>query len=264
MARIRTIKPEFWTDEAVVECSPTARLLFIGLWNFADDNGAHQYSPKTIKMEIFPGDDFTIKQIEKWLDELKSTELIRTYHVEDKQYLLITGWHNQKIEKPNPKHPIPQSFDDQSTTVPQLIPDSSPPEGKGRESKGRDSKGLKRKTPLPDDFAISDNVKAWASKKGHSRLPEHLESFKSKCKANGYQYVDWDAAFMEAIRNDWARLSQQHNGNGNGNRGYPAPVDHRPTPPEWQGDDLPTISDEERARNLARLKGMAGAIGGAP
>lgn len=264
MARIRTIKPEFWTSEQIVECSMSARLLFIGLWNFCDDNGVHPYTIKTIKMEVFPGDEIKLSTIENWMNELEKNGLIKTYHIDDKRYLLVTGWQHQKIDRPNPKHPLPIKFDDDSTNDHRYIDEQSPPEGKGRESKGRDSKGLKRKTPLPDDFAISDNVKAWASKKGHSRLPEHLESFKSKCKANGYQYVDWDAAFMEAIRNDWARLSQQHNGNGNGNRGYPAPVDHRPTPPEWQGDDLPTISDEERARNLARLKGMAGAIGGAP
>jgi hypothetical protein len=39
MARIRTIKPEFWTDEKIVECSFEARLMFIGMFNFADDKG---------------------------------------------------------------------------------------------------------------------------------------------------------------------------------------------------------------------------------
>ena len=39
MARIRTVKPDIWTDEKFVELSPLARLLFIGLWNFADDEG---------------------------------------------------------------------------------------------------------------------------------------------------------------------------------------------------------------------------------
>lgn len=56
MPRIRTIKPEFWTDEKVVELDPWARLLFIGLWNFADDQGYIEHSPKRIKMQIFPGD----------------------------------------------------------------------------------------------------------------------------------------------------------------------------------------------------------------
>ncbi|MCS5946284.1 hypothetical protein LNP25_19480 [Klebsiella variicola subsp. variicola] len=53
MARIRTVKPEFWTDEKVVECSIPARLLFIGLFNFANDMGCLERSPKRLKMQIF-------------------------------------------------------------------------------------------------------------------------------------------------------------------------------------------------------------------
>jgi len=64
----------------------------------------------------------------------------------------------------------------------------------------------KKKTPLPADFQISDRVRKWATEKGHARLGEHLEAFKAKAKAKGYKYVDWDSAFMEAIRNNWANL----------------------------------------------------------
>ena len=39
MARIRTIKPEFWIDDVIVELPFETRLLFIGIWNFADDAG---------------------------------------------------------------------------------------------------------------------------------------------------------------------------------------------------------------------------------
>ena len=63
-----------------------------------------------------------------------------------------------------------------------------------------------RKSPLPPDFWISDRVKAWASEKGFDRLAEHLEAFKRKCAAGGYAYVDHDSAFMDAIREDWAKL----------------------------------------------------------
>lgn len=52
MARIRTVKPEFWTDEKIVECSIPARLLFIGLFNFADDKGCLERSPKRIKIVV--------------------------------------------------------------------------------------------------------------------------------------------------------------------------------------------------------------------
>ncbi len=68
-------------------------------------------------------------------------------------------------------------------------------------------KQKKIKTPIPDNFTISDRVKKWAEEKGYINLQEHLESFISKCKAKGYEYVDWDSAFMEAIRGDWAKIT---------------------------------------------------------
>jgi hypothetical protein len=49
MARIRTVKPEFWTSEQVMELSPLARLAFIGMWNFCDDAGVHTASAKRLK-----------------------------------------------------------------------------------------------------------------------------------------------------------------------------------------------------------------------
>ena len=67
----------------------------------------------------------------------------------------------------------------------------------------------KQKTTLPPDFTISPQVQAWADKHGYIRLPERLENFKLACERNGYQYADWDAAFKTAIRDDWAKLSQQ-------------------------------------------------------
>jgi len=35
---------------------------------------------------------------------------------------------------------------------------------------------------------------------------EHLDAFRRKAMANAYAYADWDAALMEAIREDWAKL----------------------------------------------------------
>lgn len=77
----------------------------------------------------------------------------------------------------------------------QSAPDGDPPK-----------KPKSRKTPIPENFSISDRVSAWATAKGHNRLEERLEHFVSRCKMAGYQYVDWDEAFMTAIRDDWAKL----------------------------------------------------------
>ena len=52
MARIRTIKPEFWEDEDVGRLSPMARLLFIGSWSLADDEGLLTWSASFLKAKI--------------------------------------------------------------------------------------------------------------------------------------------------------------------------------------------------------------------
>ena len=107
MARIRTIKPEFWTSEQVAECSPTTRLLFIGMWNFADDGGNQPASLKSLKMKIFPSDSMTLTEIGVMVEELLKNGLLMEYSVSDKKYWHITGWHHQKIEKPSYKYPQP-------------------------------------------------------------------------------------------------------------------------------------------------------------
>lgn len=132
MGRIRTIKPEFWVSEQVVECSPNARLLFIGMWNFCDDGGNHPASPKSLKMQVFPGDDFTVTYISDLIDELKNQGLIAEYTGNDgKNYWHVTGWHHQKIDRPSFKYP---KFDERSSNDRR-----TPPPGK--DSKGKDSKG---------------------------------------------------------------------------------------------------------------------------
>ncbi|RYE40895.1 MAG: hypothetical protein EOP24_39005 [Hyphomicrobiales bacterium] len=73
MPKIRGIKPELWTDENFVELSPLARLLWIGLWNFACDNGHVQNKPKQIKMRILPTDAVDCDAL---LDEIEGQRLI--------------------------------------------------------------------------------------------------------------------------------------------------------------------------------------------
>jgi hypothetical protein len=93
---------------------------------------------------------------------------------------------------------------------------------KGKLKEKKESKKKKTLTPLPEKFSISERVEKWADGKGYFNLEAHLESFISKCRAKDYRYADWDDAFMTAIREDWAKLRT----NGNGNRASPQPVTH--------------------------------------
>lgn len=117
MARIRTVKPEFWTDEKVVECSIPARLLFIGLFNFANDKGCLERSPKRIKMQVFPAD---VIDCEPLIGELITHGLLMEYTVSGNRYLQIKGFSkHQKINRPSvSKIPVPDEFSEPGTPSP--------------------------------------------------------------------------------------------------------------------------------------------------
>lgn len=54
MPRIRTIKPEFWTDEKTGTLPDSAKCFFIGLLNHCDDYGVIEWAPDELRVKIFP------------------------------------------------------------------------------------------------------------------------------------------------------------------------------------------------------------------
>jgi hypothetical protein len=153
VARIRTIKPEFWTDERVGECSANARLLFIASWNFADDQGGLERSAKQLKAQAFPYDTLDCEPLVK---ELINAGLLIEYQVGGKTYLHINGFRkHQRVEKPaKPRVPV---YDD-SLNTPRVLPESSPTSygllSKGREGKGKDKDPTAASLPAePPEFA---------------------------------------------------------------------------------------------------------------
>ncbi len=150
MARIRTIKPEFWTDEVVVELAWADRLLFIGLWNFADDQGYLALRPKRIKMQVFPGDDYDVLA---GLERLWNSSLVSLYACPDGLLLHITNWkRHQKISNPAREKYSPSDLHKLSewTDDVQSPTESYPAEGKGREGKGRESSSSEVADATPD------------------------------------------------------------------------------------------------------------------
>lgn len=129
MARIRSIKPEFFTSDQLVECSTNARLLFVGLWVFADDCGRHALNAKKLKMEVFPGDNFTESDINDMICQLWSVDLITVYVCcEGELCIAVTGWHHQKIDRPQPpKFPDPLECEtiDYSTNARRMLDEYS-------------------------------------------------------------------------------------------------------------------------------------------
>ncbi|MGE0422310.1 MAG: hypothetical protein AB7O88_08600, partial [Reyranellaceae bacterium] len=83
---------DFWTREDVIDCSPMSRLLLLGLGNFADDFGVQALRPRTIRLQVFPGDDLDDARIRAMIDELVAHRLVRLYAVEGVEYLAIADW----------------------------------------------------------------------------------------------------------------------------------------------------------------------------
>ena len=203
MSRIRTIKPEFWVSEQVVACSLPARLLFIGIWNFADDNGVIPASAKQLKMQIFPGDDFTATQVQAMVNELLAQSLLAEFEHECRHYWYVTGWRHQKIDKPNPKFPPPPKVAEHSTTVPRTVGEELPTgnrsfgekslaEGKGRDSNlGKEGKEGEKTITAPDGADIDKPAyppefeqtwKIYPARSGGNSKPTAYSAWKARRK----------------------------------------------------------------------------------
>ena len=110
MARIRTIKPEFFTSLTIADLTPEQRLTFIGLWTHVDDAGRCVDDARLIKAAVWPLDDRTAADIEIDLKALSESSLITRYTLNRKRYLAVTSWEeHQRINRPTPsKLPAPE------------------------------------------------------------------------------------------------------------------------------------------------------------
>lgn len=170
MARIRTIKPDFWTDETVVELDYGDRLFFIGLWNFADDQGFLDYRPKRIKMQVFPGDNYDVVE---GLARLHEASLVSLYTSESGLIVYINGWDkHQKISNPaKERYSLPDlDFCENFMEAVQSPLESSALLRKGRERKGKErSESRPRETDPQNGFDDFWDAYPRRTDKGHAR-----------------------------------------------------------------------------------------------
>ncbi len=110
MARIRSVHPGLWTDEAFMSLSSFARLMAIGLWNECDDQGAFPWKPITLKVRILPSDTVDASVL---LEELVSVGMICRYTVGSDEFGAVRNFRKfQRPEKPKALHPMPQEIMD--------------------------------------------------------------------------------------------------------------------------------------------------------
>ncbi|MFZ5427059.1 MAG: hypothetical protein ACOZEN_08785 [Thermodesulfobacteriota bacterium] len=123
--RARNIKPGFYENEDLGECSIAARLIFPGLWMMCDRAGRLECRPKRIKAKLLPYDSI---EVEPLLEELESRGLIRTYEVDGQHFIWVPGF---------TKHQIPHHREKASELPPHPLDDGEA-QGKPRASLGQD------------------------------------------------------------------------------------------------------------------------------
>lgn len=105
MARIRSIHPGFWTDEATLDMSLHAQLFLIGLWGEADDGGAFAWQTRQLKARILPERQVDIEAL---LTELTELNVITYYEVNGVKIGAIRNFGTwQSPRKPSRKLPMP-------------------------------------------------------------------------------------------------------------------------------------------------------------
>ncbi|MEJ6490784.1 hypothetical protein PQI23_13740 [Leucobacter sp. USCH14] len=154
LARIRTIKPEFWTDGAMIRLPIEVRLFYIGLWNFACDRGHLEDDPLGLKLRILPADPVDSDSL---VQQLVDAGRLRRATASGKAYLEIpsfadhqrvdTRWKSRCLMCAQPDSveldETHASFDETRGSEHEM------PRRRGGEGKGKEGRGGTQAPPPP-------------------------------------------------------------------------------------------------------------------
>jgi len=230
MARIRSVHPGLFTDEAFVGLSADAQVFFIGLWTEADDQGVFEWKPLQLKMRLRGGKDGPVEPI---LEELRAANCIASYELSDRKYGVVRNFRRfQRPKKPNCIHLLPDEFrtyaglnspqfrtgdgSSRSSTEPEglnghdstepervkepPVPPDRPPGSElsslmeGRMEDGGKEKGEREKIPSQELFPENNNQDTRKPRKnGHNREPYAFEAGVIKLAQSDFD--KWKKAF---------------------------------------------------------------------
>ncbi len=217
MARIRTIKPEFFTHYdlylAEKETGLPIRVAFSGLWTQADREGRFKWIPQQLKLGCLPYDEVDFSRV---LHALATRDFICKYEVDGVNYGHISGFlDHQVINNRERQSSIPAPNESNTLTRRSRVTHASltrevhaQAEGKGRERKGREGKeGSKEHATnhdgliisCPEDFEPNEQTKTKAHLAGcrtHTR--DDIISFTShyQAKRDMFTIDGWQAKFL--------------------------------------------------------------------
>ena len=154
--RIRTIRPEFYNSETIGSLSWDARLVFICLWSYVEDNGVNRANLRLFRGTCMPYDgEDSLHRIESAVEELENAGCVERYTRNGHDLLWIPNFlRYQKIDRESKPHfktpldPIEDSTDTREYSTNTLEPSKHISQGSSstRNTKIRAKNSAKTKT----------------------------------------------------------------------------------------------------------------------
>jgi hypothetical protein len=177
MARIRTIKPEFWESPDTAAASPWARLLYIAMWNWADDYGVGKWTERELLAFAFPNDHcVTVEDFPSLVKEVADCFGTVFYINRGRRYYAIPAWdkHQKTERRAQGKYPTPNDVDStpdqafssvaESVGSSEVVLGSSGP-GKGTGEQGNREQGTgEQPAPSALEVLFDDAYSHWPKK----------------------------------------------------------------------------------------------------
>jgi hypothetical protein len=216
MARIRTIKPEFFQHERLYDAERDSnlplRVAFAGLWTVADREGRFEWRPRQLKLNVLPYDELDFTAV---LSALESGGFIVRYEVSGKSFGFIPSWtEHQHINVREPSSTIPapdgtteptggEPDDDSNGTGSVPAQDA----GKGRERKGKEREREEARVRALATPGLDVEVfERWDAYRTSIRKPLTEHSYELNAKRIA-ECGDKQAKLVElSISNDWQGL----------------------------------------------------------
>lgn len=224
MARIRSIKPEFFQHEGIfeaeIECKLPLRIAYAGLWTQCDREGRFEWRPRQLKLNVLPYDTCDFSAV---LSSLEANGFITRYVVEGKSFGFIPSWfEHQYVNAREPSSTIPAPDEDSIGLgqVPSEASTGTRPvralregkvKGKGRERE--DARATARSTPGLDLQAFD----RWESyRDSELRKPLGDMSVIAAAVALAKYGANQAAVVEQSIANKWQGLFDLKVTNGSG------------------------------------------------
>ena len=215
MARIRTIKPEFFRHEGLQDLEIAnpgmySMMVFEALWGHCDNKGVFEWKPRQLKLDILPFLPFDMAET---LDILAHASMVKKYEVDGKTYGKVETFEkHQRISgkefHDGDKFPdVPSEVSEKASEVIGKqrgsigeIPESQ--EGKGRERNIAQTLFDAFWISYPKKKSKGDAEKAWLAIKPNEHLADEILQAVERAKTSvqwqeqGGKFIPYPASWL--------------------------------------------------------------------